>query len=328
MKYRIAAVATAAALAACQTGPEGADTFTVGGVLAGSIMTREMCKSPESSVYVTVEGRGECIRYFAGGLASDNPIAVVNFHGDRLWRDWNHNGETISRRVFAYRDATAYGLSLHAESMAENMGLPYIRVSRPGTYGSSGDHDNRRQPRNLAIIEAALKAIKRKHSIERFAMTGQSGGGHVVATMLSRRNDIKCAVSTSGVIAVAEKIRIKRWPADATGHRTFLDPMDHVDAIPTDPSRRIFIIGDKRDRNTPFASQKAFFEAVKARGHAAWLLTGEGRGNSYHDLEYMGFRIVSWCANGVPTEEILRRVESGVKELSSREDHVEMVGWT
>jgi dienelactone hydrolase len=46
-------------------------------------------------------------------------------------------------------------------------------------------------------INAALDVLKQQWSIKEFVIAGQSGGGHVTASLLTMRNDIVCAVPTS-----------------------------------------------------------------------------------------------------------------------------------
>lgn len=70
--------------------PLHADTFAPSGVLSGSVTTEAHCAAtPDSAVWVLVEGRGECVRYFAAGLEKANRIAHFWFHGDRMiqWLD-------------------------------------------------------------------------------------------------------------------------------------------------------------------------------------------------------------------------------------------------
>ncbi len=295
------------ASACSTTSPVNVDTFTRSGVMSGSTMTEEACVWPDSSVWVVVDGQGECIRYFAAGVEESNGLAVVFFHGDRLKHHWDRTGRTTSVEVIVYSDnneswlrSKSGGYSLVTESM-------YIYFSRPGVYGSSGDHKQRRRPREIAVINAALDSIKRKHSIQKFAIAGQSGGGHVVASLLTMRDDIECAVSTSGIVAVGMRVQLKGWRRDATGYSDYFDPVEHVDDILRDPDRRIFIVGDPDDSNVPFPTQRAYYEKVKQAGHDAWLVKSFAYGSQRHRLGHVAREIVGYCAKGMPTEEILER---------------------
>ncbi len=291
----------ALAAAGCAAGHDPVDTFDPDVLVRGATMSREECRDPATSVWVTVEGRGECIRYFHAGLAAPNPLVHVWFHGDRLARI---RGGSLS--ALGYRDNSPEKLEEQARAEFKARGIPFIRLSRPGTYGSSGDHSQRRRPRDIAVIDAALDAIKQKHAIERFALSGQSGGGHVVASLLTRRRDVGCAVITSGVVAVAERNHIKGWSKDITGYDDFFDPIAHVRDIAKD-GRRIFIVADPEDALVPFATAVSYQRALAEAGHDARLIRARGTDQNRHALAPVGHKIVKWCVDGVPTGRIVEQ---------------------
>lgn len=290
----------ALALAACAVAPEPADTFDPRLLVSGAAMTREQCRDAETSVWVTVDGQGECIRYFPAGLAARNPLVHVWFHGDR-----QSHLKTGEVKAIAYKDNSPEKLAEAAEKEFAAHGIPFIRFSRPGAYGSSGDHKQRRRPRDIAVIDAAMEALKAKYGIERFALSGQSGGGHVVAALLARRGDIGCAVSTSGLVAVRERVRIKGWAKDVTGYDDYFDPIDHVGEIPRN-GQRIFLVGDPEDKLVPFAVQVSYRNALEAAGHRAWLIRAKATDKNRHSLAATGHKIVKWCVDGVPAEKIVK----------------------
>ena len=278
------------------------DTFGDWGLLNGSIMTQEACNHPNTSVWVSVAGKGECIRYFHSGLDRSNEIVHVWLHGDRMRHSFGGH-----RRSVAYENETPQKQQKRADRVYQKYEIPYIGLSRPGTYGSSGFHDQRRRPHNVKMALAAFDALKEKYSIKKFAISGQSGGGHLVGALLANRNDIVCAVSTSGVLAVGQRNQARRWRTDITGYSDFHDPIDHVHEIAGDENRRIFIVADPRDTNVPFKTQKSYFERVKEHGHNVFLIKAQGGGRSHHSLEYAGFQITKWCIDGAPSAEILVR---------------------
>lgn len=302
MMGRWAAVPVLAVLLA--TPADAADTFTREGIASGALSTAEACaRHGDTAVWVEVDGRGDCIRYFHAGLRAANDLVHVWFHGDRLRR--------VAPGYFkplGYGGESADQQQVEADAYYRGGRIPYIHFSRPGTYGSSGFHGDRRQERNVELVLAAIDAIKQRHRIGRFAFSGQSGGGHLVGALLANRNDIACAVATSGVLAVAHRVWARGWNADATGHETYYDPIDHVDRIPVDPRRRIFIVGDPDDSNVPFSSQAEYYRRVRALGHAVELIQANGGGSEHHSLAFEGFRIVEQCVRGVPTAEIRRSV--------------------
>ena len=101
----------------------------------------------------------------------------------------------------------------------------------------------------------------------------------------------------------------KGWFTDATGYTDYYDPIDHVGEIPVDPVRRIFIIGDPRDRQVPFSTQRAYYRAVRDAGHGVWLIsTYESRGSEHHGLVHQGHKAVKYCSQGMPPDEIVQRL--------------------
>ena len=284
-------------LAGCQTITSTwrhADTFTHEGLLAGSVMDEVDCHWPDTSLWVMVDGQGECVRFFHAGLSPANDMVHVWFHGDRIVNRENQPYVIES----AYRNNDPKTLRRYAANELTRFGLPYIRYSRPGAYGSSGDHKDRRLARESRIVNAALNALKTKFKIKRFALSGQSGGGHVVAALLARRDDIACAVITSGVVAVRHRMAFRGWTMDATGHSAFYDPIDHAREVMKDKTRRIFIVGDRDDSNVPFTTQASYYRALKNAGHRAALIEAQARGSNHHALSPAGFRIAKWCVDG------------------------------
>ena len=282
----------------CVTSSEGANTFTAAGRDSGSKLTEMDCKPSSWSVWVVVDGKGDCVRYFSAGLKTSNPLVHVWFHGDRM-----------RQKRGPYERNTPEFLQISAANTYKQFDIPYIRISRPGTYGSSGYHGDRRLPRESKIINAALSELKKKYKIQKFALSGQSGGGHVVASLLTMRSDVSCAVITSGVTAVRHRIELKKWTADATGHNGYFDPIDHVGKIQNLPGLRIFVVGDPSDTNVEFDTQESFFDALRQRGLKAWLVRGKARGGKHHSLAWLGFEVMNWCVDSLPGIEIVKRAE-------------------
>jgi hypothetical protein len=287
---------------------QGVDTFTSKGVLSGSQYTEELCDFQDSSVWVVVDGNGECVRYFQSGLESSNPIALVHFHGDRMWCGTRNTG---CKKVIGYYDAHPSSLQKSADNYARQTGFPYIRVSRPGVYGSSGVHGSRRLEREINIMSAALDVIKARYVIDAFSASGQSGGGHVVTSLITKRSDLLCAVSSSGAVAVKMRILQRGWRRDVTGYSTYFDPIDHIDEIKSKSDVRIFLLGDPRDINVPFATQSAYHKKAVNAGIDATLIELKAGGSEHHGLVREGIIVSTWCALGFTKGKIIRRSSSG-----------------
>jgi len=288
----------------CSTALINADTFSYDGLKRGSTMSQNDCQFPDTSVWVFVDGEGECIRYFHAGLKQSNPIVHVWFHGDRLKTVGKLKDGNVE--VISYHDNSLDYLQQEVISEYEKSKTPYIRLSRPGVYGSSGDHKKRRLPREVNIVNTALNEIKKKYNIGSFILSGQSSGGHMVGSLLSLRDDISCAVITSGLVSVTNRNSIKGWSTDATGYSSYYDPIAHVNKIVQNNKRPIFIVGDPDDNNVPFSTQEGYFNELKKFGHKTWLIRSKAA--NHHSLESVGFQIVKMWFSNISPESIARQL--------------------
>lgn len=294
----------------CVSSNKNVDTFTPEGLKSGSKITENMCQFKDTCIWVGDSDNGECIRYFHAGIKDKNHIVHIWFHGDELNTYWNGPvgfGTKAYTEVISYKDSAPDNLQQYANREYKTFGIPYIRLSRPGVYGSSGDHNQRRRPREVEIVNTALDALKKKYNIDSFILSGQSGGGHLVASLLAFKKDISCAVITSGVVAVAERAKLKGWYADVTGYTDYYDPLNHINEIVLNINRPIFIVGDPRDALVPFSTQEIYYKELKKAGHQAFLIQANARGQKNHSLSHMGFQIVKWWFDGTTVEEIIQR---------------------
>lgn len=177
-----------------------APTFTDEGVQRGVVATRAQCEAARNAVWVASAEHGDvCLRYWQAGFgAGATPRALVFFHGD-VWL-----GTATSPDYLKLTDA---GLQAQAEQWVQQTGLPYLYIGRPGTHGSSGDHMQRRRRGESVQISQALDVLKARFGIREWVVAGQSGGGHVTASLLSDRDDIVCAVPGSSVSSP----RVRWW---------------------------------------------------------------------------------------------------------------------
>lgn len=272
-------------------------------VRAGSPADRASCPDKTSFLWVVVEGRGDCIRYFASGLNGRADNVAVFFHGDWLTQNYEKN-KRIPGSYSNYNSPEKMRAQAKRQRRKAGLRLPLILMARPGVLGSSGDHGDRRLAREGKLMDAALTALKARYGVQGFHVAGQSGGGHVVATLLTRRTDIGCAIMSSGVISVRKRIQARGWNRDITGHRTVFDPALHVQQIKTTPALRAIVIGDPRDTNTPFSTQEHYVQAARAAGVAMTLMRAGGGGKANHWLAGAGRFAMGLCAMGVSDTQI------------------------
>lgn len=279
-------------------------------VTKGIAISREICaafEGQQTAVWVEVGGEGYCIRYYAAGLRparGPNPIVAAWLNGDVQGKNPGPPAD---------KHQAGLGVSAMIEQervLSKKFGVPFIFVARPGTYGSSGRHWTiRHAGREAEIVRLALDMLKSRYGIEHWALGGHSGGGQLVAEMLARRRDIGCAAIASG--SSAYRAYLKAHGSSRASAGDLFDPLESVDQIPVDLVRRIFVIGDPRDRNVLFGTQRLYFDALRNHGHAAWLLSLErGLAPEHHDLLDIAEAATGMCAQGATTPRIVETLKS------------------
>ncbi|MFM9922208.1 alpha/beta fold hydrolase [Variovorax sp. H27-G14] len=290
-------LALAQAACAQRTGPDVPRAFAASNdeVLHWN-QPAERANCPDRPGYLWVqpaEGPA-CIRYFASGDIEGARMAIVQFSGDRDGV-MDQAPERIPGNTEALR-------MLDAQRSRDRAGVPWVFMARPGTYGSSGDHRKRRQLVEFHALDAALDALMQRHKLQRLTLVGHSGGATAGAALLTLgRTRVACAVLTSGAYGLLERARLlgrsQDGRTDTTGSTQFYDPLDHVNGIVRDPARRIVLIGNRDDRNTPFALQQRFADAVAKAGHRIELRTHAAEPPEFHDLkDRVALLTASQCA--------------------------------
>jgi pimeloyl-ACP methyl ester carboxylesterase len=256
------------------------------------------CNQAGSSLWVEFAGGDECIRYFAGAVLSHAPVVIVMFHGDR-------NVE-MHRSPEAIRGNTPAAKVAQAKALSRRAGVPLVIVARPGTYGSSGNHGQRRQAREFIALDGALSELRKRYSIGQFVLLGHSGGATVAAAVLTLgRTDVKCAVMTSGAFALVQRAQMLRQgkglPSrpgrDTNGLLHPYDPLEHITGIAFAAARQLFVIGSVDDQVTPFVLQERFYQALIRAGHHAQLIKAQGVPALFHQLRNdIGLKTAASCA--------------------------------
>jgi dienelactone hydrolase len=277
-----------------------ADTLT-----RGVAIDERQCKSLATALWVRVDGRGFCVRYWMSTAGGSKDEAMLYFHGDiGGLTDGKIGLNDPSKRV------TAAALQRDAHRWSRVYGGPFIALGRPGAFGSSGHHlRDRRTLTEVRVIAAAIDALKERHGFKRLHAVGQSGGGHTVAALLQTRHDLGCAVITSGTVSVKGHHRDMGKPMNAKVASSY-DPIDHVAAMQHQPGRRVILLSDPQDRVVPFRSQREFTERVKARGLPILHLTAAAGDERFHGLQSEGLRLAADCAKGVDDDTLVTRYQT------------------
>ncbi|WP_418132100.1 alpha/beta hydrolase family protein [Variovorax sp. 278MFTsu5.1] len=267
----------------------------------GQPANRQACPDEDGYLWLSSGSGDACLRYFGPDGLNRAPTLVVYMTGDRdamLTKPWDQ-----------IEDNTSQALTARYTQLSRRIGNPIVMLARPGTYGSSGDHHQRRRmTEEFAPLNAGLDALKRRYGVERFVLWGHSGGATAAAAVLTMgRTDVRCAVMTSSTFAYLERWRIQRGdgpqgPSPAREVQLaakMYDPLDHINGIVRDDSRTVYVIGDPQDSVTPFVLQARFADALKRAGHRAVLREAEGVPRSHHNLRAdAGLVAVRECATG------------------------------
>jgi hypothetical protein len=285
----------------------GDDHFTAESLVRGVSANPEQCAAVANAVWArTPSGEAECIRYWAAGIPAGNPVprVLVYIPSDQMAFDQTEASyPTRNPRI-------VQGL---VDGMQSRAGVPFVLLSRPGTFGSSGEHKQRRRELEPRLMSSALDEIKKRHAITELVLVGLSGGGHVVASLLGWRSDIVCAVPASSVSSPRLRWQGMGRSSDLTGHVDSYEPVDHLKRELFHPKLRVFVLGDPKDSNVPWSTQTPLAARLKELGAAVELLAGEGSDSQRHSLGGSGQLIGSLCLRDTSTQEIIELTARGLK---------------
>lgn len=273
-----------------------------------------LCEADNNRVHVRFADGSACISYFVSTGPVRTGPTVFFFDGDvplERFEAVHSQLPAIHRTVQRWSEATL---------------TRYVFVSRPGVFGSSGNHAQRRTPSEMLAMNAAVDAIKARHGIGRIVLAGQSGGSTVAASLLTLgRRDVACAVLGSGRFNVVESVTafrqqrgLREIPQERLRNANF-DPTDRLASITSDPTRRIFVIGDPEDTRTLFAQQTRFADQLRALGHHAVAIEAIGTGELMHGVTYLTLPVAGQCARGLDDSGIAQYLNlERTRAISSR----------
>lgn len=276
-------------------------------LINGVSADRAACEALDQALWIETELGNACIRYYAAGFepavrAPGKLRAVAYFAGD-MWDGW--------RAVNGYEQFTPEWLRESARTWAARLGQPYVLLARPGMLGSSGEHMQRRRPAESRLMSAALDALRPRLGVAEWVLAGYSGGGHVVASLLSLRADVVCGVAIAGVASPRLRMSLKRWSVDATGHADSFEPLERLRREALHPALRAIVVGDPQDSNAVWPAQTILAERLSALGVATAIVPVRGRGMERHGGQGdIGRDIAGWCARDLPFAEIAERARA------------------
>jgi hypothetical protein len=285
----------------------GNENFTERGLVRGIKATKAACSQVQGAVWAALSAaEGECVRYWVAGLTETNSSSVLfYFSGDLLARD------RLLETDYVWLNPQKMQSTVVARQAL--LGVPYIVVGRPGMYGSSGEHKQRRRAEEGRLVSSAIDEIKKVHKLTDISVVGQSGGGHVVASLLTYRSDIVCAVPASSVSSPRMRWQLRGQAMDFTGFVDSYEPVDNLAQGRFNPKLRVFVLGDPQDSNVPWNTQLPLAVRLRELGVQVEVLEGQGSGRERHGLNASALMIGSLCSQGHTTPEILIKTKEGLK---------------
>jgi pimeloyl-ACP methyl ester carboxylesterase len=305
---RTSAVAAALLVISTHNGaaeqPGGAEVpFPIADLVEGTFADQGKCAQVEGAVWVSHKLGTECLATYVSQSAfnrdQSKPKSLVVFlHGDHL---------SGRKPIGNYEKITPASLARSMRRQSSTPGTAYVLLARPGVYGSSGDHKQRRRAKEFHSIAAAIEILRERFGSPRIVLVGQSGGSAAIGAVLTLgATNIACAVMGSGVYAVNARAEFRRKllgqrprpDCDVTGYCDAYESINHVDRIVADPARRLIVIGDPRDQNTPFDLQLDWAARLRKAGHSVEVIEAEGRGPDHHGVARRSLEVARDCLSG------------------------------
>ena len=252
--------------------------------------SKEKCLDENGYMLVNYENENQCLRYYPSSSLNGEKIVVIQLYGDRDVSSRSPIDE-IKNNTKADQEKLAIA------KLKKTKNIPWVILARPGTYGSSGNHKEKRMLSEFLAINKALDGLKGRYGIERFIIVGHSGGATLGAGLLTLgRTDIQCAILSSGTYDYLARRALKKLEQNSFSYDSQTrrvsqqyDPYFYTENIVKDPNRKIFIMGDTRDKNTPFHLQLAFAFKLEKAGHQVNIVEFAGKGPDHHNINESDF---------------------------------------
>lgn len=298
------AAALAGALLAATTGA-GAEIIKKEDMLRGITITQAQCDAISQALWLHVDGRDFCVRYYLSTAGGEGPRPVVFLQGDqklklniKTW-SWIDTSEA--------KDIDTDELMRTADRFSKMAKTTAIFVGRIGLGGTSGNHTSRHTVLELHLMNAALDALKQRYGFEGFHLAGQSGGTKLAVGVLGLRHDVACAALGSGPLSTPPPAR------NPDLARSFFDPSQNVPLLAKDRLLRPFVITDKTDKTVPVAQQTGFVDKMRAAGRRVPQFFVEATDDEHHGVQVYTELVAGGCVLGKSDEEIASAVSVMVK---------------
>jgi pimeloyl-ACP methyl ester carboxylesterase len=277
-------------------------------VLVAEGQSKLICEAFGNRIFVTTKFGTECIAYFVTKGFESRRQAVLFFDGDVPKEEYNDPVKLEKHMKLMTKVMQAW---------ADRLRVRYIYVSRLGVHGSSGNHGDRRRPKETFVMNAVVDSLKQKLGFDDIALAGQSGGATIAASLLTLgRRDVHCDVLGSGVTEVVDQeydwlTQKGHQPTKTALRQRTYDPSSHLITIVRREDRRIFALADPADSVVPFKYQAQFVEDLKVAGHLAALIEVDGKGPKHHGVQGYALPVAGACLNEETDESLVEAVGRG-----------------
>jgi dienelactone hydrolase len=283
----------------------GAEIFKKEDLLRGITITHAQCDATAQTLWLNVDGRDFCVRYYLSTAGGEGSRPIVILQGDQLGK--------LNLRTLSWIDTTE-AKDMDTEDIVRSADLvsklsrtTAIYLGRIGVDGTSGNHVARGSQLELDLMGAALDALKQRLGFEGFHIVGQSGGSKLAAALVGLRRDIGCAVLGSGRFDAPEAPKSKD-PA-----RSYFDSSDHIPQLVQNRSVRLYLVTDKADKRVPVAHQSGFVDKLKRAGRQVPQYFVEATDDLHHGVFGYAQLVAAGCILERPDDEIARALQTLVK---------------
>jgi len=274
----------------------GAEIFKKEDLLRGTTITHAQCDATAQTLWLNVDGRDFCVRYYLSTAGGEGLRPVVILQGDQLGK--------INLRTWTWidtsdaKDVDTADLVRSADLLSKLSKTTAIYLARIGLDGTSGSHMARGSQLELDLAGAALDALKQRHGFEGFHLVGQSGGSKLAAALIGVRHDIACAVLGSGRFDAPEA------PKSKDLGRSFFDTTEHISQLVQNRSVRLYLVSDKADKRVPVAHQSGFVDKLRRAGRPVPQFFVDAIDDLHHGVFSYAELVTAGCVLDRPENEI------------------------
>lgn len=276
----------------------GAEIIKKEDMLRGFTITRAQCDATPQTLWLNVNGRHFCVRYYLSTVGGEGSRPVVLLQGDQKLKLDPKSWTWIN--TSKAQDVDTDDLMKTADEFSKIAKTTAIYLARIGLGGTSGNHTSRHMVLELHHANAALDAIKQRYGFERFHLAGQSGGSKLAGGLIGLRRDVACAVLGSGPLATPQP------PKNPDPARSFFEVSQNVPLMAKDRLLRPYVITDKADKRVPLAQQTGFVEKMRKAGRQVAQFFVEATDDEHHGVQLYTEVAAGGCVLGKSDDEIGR----------------------